>query len=120
MGLALGHKIDKIKSFPLIISDDIESVAQTSKLIKILENLNLIQDVKRLENRKRRSGKVVLRGRTTKIGKSVLFVLGDSKNVKNACRGIPVDFHPKFKKKRALEVVLTTLHSGGKFNDKKY
>ena len=84
-----GHKIDKIKSFPLIISDDIESVAQTSKLIKILENLNLIQDVKRLENRKRRSGKVVLRGRTTKIGKSVLFVLGDSKNVKNACRGIP-------------------------------
>ena len=84
-----GHKIDKIKSFPLIIYDDIESVAQTSKLIKILENLNLIQDVKRLENRKRRSGKVVLRGRTTKIGKSVLFVLGDSKNVKNACRGIP-------------------------------
>jgi topoisomerase-4 subunit B len=35
-------------------------------------------------------------------------------------RGIPVDPHPKFKKKSALEVIMTTLHSGGKFNSKVY
>ncbi len=35
-------------------------------------------------------------------------------------RGIPVDPHPKFKDKSALEVVLTTLHSGGKFSGKAY
>src|SRR5450755_3113374 len=35
-------------------------------------------------------------------------------------RGIPVDPHPKFKDKSALEVILTTLHSGGKFNSKVY
>ncbi len=35
-------------------------------------------------------------------------------------RGIPVDSHPKFKDKSALEVILTTLHSGGKFSDKVY
>ncbi|PWE17284.1 DNA topoisomerase IV subunit B [Marinicauda salina] len=35
-------------------------------------------------------------------------------------RGIPVDPHPKFPDKSALEVVLTTLHSGGKFSDKAY
>ncbi|MDC0193812.1 50S ribosomal protein L4 [Candidatus Nitrosopelagicus sp.] len=87
--LQRGHKIDKINSFPFIISDEIESITQTSKLIKILEDLNLIQDVKRLENRKRRSGKVVLRGRTKKTGKSVLFVLDNSKNVKKACHSIP-------------------------------
>ena len=35
-------------------------------------------------------------------------------------RGIPVDPHPKFKTKSALEVILTTLHTGGKFNEKVY
>ena len=35
-------------------------------------------------------------------------------------RGIPTDPHPKFKKKSALEVILTTLHSGGKFSGKAY
>ena len=35
-------------------------------------------------------------------------------------RGIPVDPHPKFKDKSALEVILTSLHSGGKFNSKAY
>lgn len=35
-------------------------------------------------------------------------------------RGIPVDNHPKFPDKSALEVILTTLHSGGKFSSKAY
>src|SRR5579872_1605124 len=35
-------------------------------------------------------------------------------------RGIPVDPHPKFPKKSALEVVMCTLHAGGKFDSKVY
>src|SRR5262249_21203422 len=35
-------------------------------------------------------------------------------------RGIPVDEHRKFKGKSALEVILTTLHSGAKFSNKVY
>ncbi len=40
--------------------------------------------------------------------------------IKDDGRGIPVDFHPKYKNKRAVEVVLTTLHAGGKFNSNSY
>ena len=43
-----------------------------------------------------------------------------SVTVQDNGRGIPVDPHPKFPKKSALEVILTTLHSGGKFSDKVY
>src|SRR5258708_5353926 len=35
-------------------------------------------------------------------------------------RGIPVDPHPKFPKKSALEVIMCTLHSGGTFDSKVY
>jgi len=44
----------------------------------------------------------------------------NSVTVRDNGRGIPVDPHPKFKNKSALEVILTTLHSGGKFSNKVY
>jgi topoisomerase-4 subunit B len=40
--------------------------------------------------------------------------------VRDNGRGIPVDPHPKYTDKSALEVILTTLHSGGKFSNKVY
>ncbi|MDJ0934342.1 MAG: DNA topoisomerase IV subunit B [Kiloniellales bacterium] len=43
-----------------------------------------------------------------------------STTVRDNGRGIPVDPHKKFKGKSALEVILTTLHSGAKFSQKAY
>jgi topoisomerase-4 subunit B len=40
--------------------------------------------------------------------------------VRDNGRGMPVDPHPKFKNKSALEVIMTTLHAGGKFGGKVY
>ncbi|HTR16128.1 MAG TPA: DNA topoisomerase IV subunit B [Acetobacteraceae bacterium] len=45
---------------------------------------------------------------------------GNWLTVRDNGRGIPVDPHPKFKDRSALEVILTTLHSGGKFSGKAY
>ena len=50
----------------------------------------------------------------------VTLAAGNFLTVRDNGRGIPVDPHPKFKNMSALEVILTTLHSGGKFSGKAY
>ena len=50
----------------------------------------------------------------------VTLAAGNRLTISDNGRGIPVDPHPKFPDKSALEVILTTLHSGGKFSDKAY
>ena len=54
--------------------------------------------------------------------KNISFYLAKDNfiTIKDDGRGIPIDFHPKYKNKRAIEIVLTTLHSGGKFSNKIY
>ncbi|UIJ44572.1 DNA topoisomerase IV subunit B [Sphingomonas cannabina] len=57
-------------------------------------------------------------GHATRI--EVTLEPGNRLTIVDNGRGIPVDPHPKFKDKSALEVILSTLHSGGKFNGKAY
>ncbi len=60
----------------------------------------------------------VLAGHASKI--SFNYQKNGYITIKDDGRGIPIDFHPKYKNKRALEIVLTTLHAGGKFNSNAY
>ena len=50
----------------------------------------------------------------------VTLEAGNRLTISDNGRGIPIDEHPKYPGKSALEVILTTLHSGGKFSDKAY
>ena len=50
---------------------------------------------------------------------SVKLINKNTITISDDGRGIPIDKHPR-KKKTALEVVMTTLHSGGKFNNSVY
>ncbi|HEU0066594.1 MAG TPA: DNA topoisomerase IV subunit B [Sphingomonas sp.] len=57
-------------------------------------------------------------GHATRI--EVTLEPGNRLTVVDNGRGIPVDPHPKFPDRSALEVILSTLHSGGKFAGKAY
>jgi len=57
-------------------------------------------------------------GHATRI--EVTLEPGNRLTITDNGRGIPVDPHPKFPGKSALEVIMTTLHSGGKFAGKAY
>ena len=57
-------------------------------------------------------------GHATRI--EVELSADDSVTIRDNGRGIPVDPHPKFPEKSALEVILCTLHAGGKFSGKAY
>jgi topoisomerase-4 subunit B len=57
-------------------------------------------------------------GHATRI--EVTLEAGNKLTISDNGRGIPTDEHPKYPGKSALEVILTMLHSGGKFSDKAY
>ena len=57
-------------------------------------------------------------GHATRI--EIELAAGDWVTVRDNGRGIPVDAHPRFPNKSALEVILTTLHAGGKFGGDAY
>ncbi|MEP7130335.1 MAG: DNA topoisomerase IV subunit B, partial [Sphingomicrobium sp.] len=57
-------------------------------------------------------------GHATRI--EVELAPGNRLTVSDNGRGVPVDPHPKYPGKSALEVIMTMLHSGGKFDGKAY
>jgi topoisomerase-4 subunit B len=57
-------------------------------------------------------------GHATRI--EIELAAADWVTIRDNGRGIPVDPHPRFPDKSALEVILTTLHSGGKFSGDAY
>jgi large subunit ribosomal protein L4e len=105
-----GHKIgDKVK-LPIIVSNDIESIAKTKDLKKTLVDLGLGDDITRASaTRKAQSGTARRRGRQARSGTSALIVVGnDSKLVALSQSLLGVDV------KRVNEVSVIDLAPGSK------
>lgn len=84
-----GHRLDKIQKLPLVVSDDICSIAKAKDLQNVLKSLNLSDDVERVrEGWKRRTGKPRMRGRTSRVSKSVLIVVDKDEGIGKAAGSI--------------------------------
>ncbi|MHA1727169.1 MAG: 50S ribosomal protein L4 [Promethearchaeota archaeon] len=84
-----GHLTDKILSFPLIVDDKIQTIKKTSKILEVLKNLGIINDIVRVKTGKKiRSGKGKRRGRRFKKKRSVLIVITENLGIYKAARNI--------------------------------
>jgi len=84
-----GHRVPDGAELPLVVSDDVGETSTAKGVRALLGALGLYADVERLLPRRRRSGKPALRGRTKKVGKSVLFVTAGGGALARACGAVP-------------------------------
>jgi len=85
-----GHVVDDVQDFPLIVSDEIESLKRTKDIENALLSLGLLPDVYRVkENIKVRAGKGKMRGRRKKMGVGPLIVVSENNGIVEAARNIP-------------------------------
>lgn len=72
-----GHIVDNVKSFPLVVTNELENIQKTKELYLVLKALGIEDDLNRVENSiKKRTGKSRRRGRSNRIGKSAIIVVG--------------------------------------------
>jgi large subunit ribosomal protein L4e len=84
-----GHKTGKLK-FPIVVSDDLESLEKTAAVESFLQELGLADEMRRIYGGvKRRSGTARMRGRTTRKKVGPLIVVTNDRGVGKAATSIP-------------------------------
>jgi large subunit ribosomal protein L4e len=84
-----GHKTGKLK-FPVVVSDEFESLEKTAAVQSFLEKLGLADEMRRVYGGvKRRSGTARMRGRTTRKKVGPLIVVSNDRGVGKAAASIP-------------------------------
>jgi large subunit ribosomal protein L4e len=85
-----GHKINNEVKLPLIVSNDIESIAKTKDLKNALIRIGLGDDLARASLvRKARSGTARRRGRSARSGTSALIIVGNDSKLVTLSESIP-------------------------------
>merc|ERR1712146_632615 len=88
--MARGHKISKLNEVPFVVSNEIESISQTSAAVSALTNLGAYEDVEKVEaSKKLRAGKGKLRNRRFTQRRGPLIVYANDNGLVKAFRNIP-------------------------------
>ncbi len=83
-----GHKVEKVKEFPIIISSDFEKLKKTKDVISALTALGLDDDLKRGKNSKKLSGVALRRRGGYRRPKSILVITGEKVDALKSTRNI--------------------------------
>jgi len=84
-----GHRIEKIREFPLIVEDSFEKLKKTREVKKTLSILGINDDLIRAKEKRIRAGRGKMRGRKYKKKKSILIVVNEDSGIKSGARNIP-------------------------------
>ncbi|CAG7852578.1 60S ribosomal protein L4-A AltName: Full=L2 [Serendipita indica DSM 11827] len=88
--LARGHRIEKIREVPLVVSSEIESLTKTREAVAFLKAIAAYDDVVKVSNsRKLRAGKGKMRGRRHRQRRGPLIVYNEDKGIVPAFRNLP-------------------------------
>jgi large subunit ribosomal protein L4e len=88
--IARGHRVQGISDFPIICSDDIESITKVRDLLKTLVAFGLADDLSRARRPKKRVKAVANKGRTTRgAGTCALIIVRKGSNIVRLSNSIP-------------------------------
>ena len=87
---ARGHIVDDVPDFPLVVTEDIQSLKKTRELREVFINLGVWPDVYRVkESIKIRAGKGKMRGRRRKQAVGPLIVISKNDGIVEGARNLP-------------------------------
>jgi len=85
-----GHAVEDVPDFPLVVTDEIQSLKKTKELKDLFVNIGVWPDVYRVkESIKVRAGKGKMRGRRKKMAVGPLVVISKNDGVVEAARNLP-------------------------------
>jgi large subunit ribosomal protein L4e len=85
-----GHKVKNIVNFPIVVSNDIESVSNSKELLRVFISLGLEEELKRSKSSKKaRTGKARRRGRRSKVATSALIAIGKDEGILRLSNSLP-------------------------------
>jgi large subunit ribosomal protein L4e len=88
--MARGHRIEKVREVPLVLSDDAETLSKTKSAVKLLQAVHAYDDVEKVKKSKKlRAGKGKMRNRRYRQRRGPLICYNEDKGITKAFRNIP-------------------------------